>query len=69
LIIKACFKIKTEKENESETRIQRNRDFLEMQQNCSCSTLWELLVRMHSKKCWFVSTQIWVKFGRTQMLG
>jgi len=24
---------------------------------------------MHSKKCWVVSTQIWVKYGQTQMLG
>jgi len=23
---------------------------------------------MHSKKCWVVSTQIWVKYGQTQML-
>jgi len=23
----------------------------------------------HSKKCWVVSTQIWVKYGQTQMLG
>jgi len=23
----------------------------------------------HSKKCWVVSTQIWVKNGQTQMLG
>jgi len=24
---------------------------------------------IHSKKCWVVSTQIWVKYGQTQMLG
>jgi len=24
---------------------------------------------VHSKKCWVVSTQIWVKYGQTQMLG
>jgi len=24
---------------------------------------------MHSTKCWVVSTQIWVKYGQTQMLG
>jgi len=24
---------------------------------------------IHSKKCWVVSTQIWVKCGQTQMLG
>jgi len=24
---------------------------------------------LHSKKCWVVSTQIWVKYGQTQMLG
>jgi len=23
----------------------------------------------HSKKCWVVLTQIWVKYGQTQMLG
>jgi len=23
----------------------------------------------HSKQCWVVSTQIWVKYGQTQMLG
>jgi len=26
-------------------------------------------VVVHSKKCWVVSTQIWVKYGQTQMLG
>jgi len=26
------------------------------------------LVLMHSKKCWVISTQIWVKYGQTQML-
>jgi len=26
-------------------------------------------VLLHSKKCWVVSTQIWVKYGQTQMLG
>jgi len=25
--------------------------------------------RSHSKKCWVVSTQIWVKYGQTQMMG
>jgi len=25
--------------------------------------------RLHSKKSWVVSTQIWVKYGPTQMLG
>jgi len=25
--------------------------------------------RLHSKKCWVVSTQICVKYGQTQMLG
>jgi len=24
---------------------------------------------LHSKKCWVVSTQIWVKYGQTQKLG
>jgi len=24
---------------------------------------------LHSKKCWVVWTQIWVKYGQTQMLG
>jgi len=24
---------------------------------------------LHSKQCWVVSTQIWVKYGQTQMLG
>jgi len=24
---------------------------------------------IHSKRCWVVSTQIWVKYGQTQMLG
>jgi len=23
----------------------------------------------HSKKCWVISTQIWVKSGQTQLLG
>jgi len=27
------------------------------------------VLRLHSKKCWVVSTQIWVKYGQTQMLG
>jgi len=27
------------------------------------------IIGIHSKKCWVVSTQIWVKFGQTQMLG
>jgi len=26
-------------------------------------------MKVHSKKCWVVSTQIWVKYGQTQMLG
>jgi len=26
-------------------------------------------MQLHSKKCWVVSTQIWVKYGQTQMLG
>jgi len=26
-------------------------------------------VLVHSKQCWVVSTQIWVKYGQTQMLG
>jgi len=26
-------------------------------------------IYVHSKKCWVVSTQIWVKYGQTQMLG
>jgi len=25
--------------------------------------------RLHSKQCWVVLTQIWVKYGQTQMLG
>jgi len=25
--------------------------------------------RLHSKQCWVISTQIWVKYGQTQMLG
>jgi len=25
--------------------------------------------QQHSKKCWVVSTQIWLKYGQTQMLG
>jgi len=28
---------------------------------------WKLC--LHSKKCWVVSTQIWVKYGQTQILG
>jgi len=24
---------------------------------------------IHSKQCWVVSTQIWVKYGQSQMLG
>jgi len=31
--------------------------------------LYFLIICMHSKKCWVVSTQIWVKYGQTQMLG
>jgi len=27
------------------------------------------VLRLHSKKCWVVSTQIWVKYGQTQMFG
>jgi len=26
-------------------------------------------VWLHSKKCWVVWTQIWVKYGQTQILG
>jgi len=26
-------------------------------------------LNLHSKKCWVVSSQIWVKYGQTQMLG
>jgi len=26
-------------------------------------------VEGHSKQCWVVLTQIWVKYGQTQMLG
>jgi len=26
-------------------------------------------ISIHSEKCWVVSTQIWVKYGQTQMLG
>jgi len=29
----------------------------------------ECLKYVHSKKCWVGSTQIWVKYGQTQMLG
>jgi len=25
--------------------------------------------KSHSKKCWVISTQSWVKYGQTQMLG
>jgi len=28
-----------------------------------------LQMRLHSKKCWIVSNQIWVKYGQAQMLG
>uniref|UniRef100_A0A673MNR7 ATPase H+ transporting accessory protein 1b n=1 Tax=Sinocyclocheilus rhinocerous TaxID=307959 RepID=A0A673MNR7_9TELE len=28
-----------------------------------------LVIRLHSKKCWVVSTQLWVKYGLTQLLG
>jgi len=24
---------------------------------------------MHPKKCWVISSQIWVNYGQTQMLG
>jgi len=27
------------------------------------------LTRPHSKKCWVVLTQFWVKYGQTQPLG
>jgi len=26
-------------------------------------------VNVHSKKCWVVLTQFWVKYGQTQLLG
>jgi len=28
-----------------------------------------LLLNAHSKQCWVVLTQIWVKYGQKQMLG
>jgi len=27
------------------------------------------LISVHSKQCWVVLTQIWVKYGQNQMLG
>jgi len=29
----------------------------------------DFTICIRSKKCWVVSTQIWVKYGLTQMLG
>jgi len=29
----------------------------------------EMLANIHSKKCWVVLTQLWVKYGLTQPLG
>jgi len=38
-----------------------------------CSDVEKLVLhhsnKLHSKKCWGASTQIWVKYGQTQMLG
>jgi len=31
--------------------------------------LMTVVINMHSKQCWVVWTQIWVKYGQTQMLG
>jgi len=32
-------------------------------------TFWFSAFSIHSKKCWVVLTQFWVKYGQTQMLG
>jgi len=28
-----------------------------------------MMLLLHSKKCWVILTQIWVKYGQTQPLG
>jgi len=33
------------------------------------SAMFFLKLRLHSKKCWVVLTQFWVKYGQTQTLG
>jgi len=34
-----------------------------------CQAFNDYGLQLHSKQCWVVLTQNWVKYGRTQMLG